>query len=201
MVSRAAFRTAETALLSFTFQSSPLRTSLDRSFSAFLSSISSIFASRRVPWTQSQRQPSVGHAPSDKTGSANHVERQFACPPCPQSGHHVHNVAVGADHSVGTDGDGPTASRSSPRFWPEVRDDRCRLCPLSFRLERNFDLAFFAVSGSKAGYLAQQIGHGACVRLHDSHRILSLGLLIGDLQLRHSNPSCVSLSACSYTAG
>ena len=79
-----------------------------------------------------------------------------------------------------------------------MSDDRCLLCPLSLKAERDFAFDFFfAVIDSKAGYLAQQIGQGACARLHDSHRILSLGLLIGDLQLRHSRPTCVSFSACS----
>jgi hypothetical protein len=83
-----------------------------------------------------------------------------------------------------------------------MREDRFILWSLSLKLERILCFVFFfAVIGSKAGYLPQQIGHGACARLHDSQRILSLGLLIGDLQLRHSSPSWVSFSACSYTAG
>ena len=66
----------------------------------------------------------------------------------------------------------------------EIKEDRFLFS------SRCFDFDFrFVVMGSNAGYLPQHIGHGACVRLHDSHRILSFGLLIGDLQLRHSRPS------------
>ena len=180
-------RTADTALLSLTLQSSLFLTAFEFSFSAFLRSRSFILSSLRLPETQSQRQPSVGQAPSDKAVSANHVERQFVCPPCPQRAHQVQSVAGVGVQPSGTDGERSLSLHPAAVFSVAAGSEPSLLWPLP-SLCFVFDFRF-AVIGSKAEYLHQHIGQGACARLHDSHRILSLGLLIGDLQLRHNRPS------------